>query len=130
MDKELLDSLIETVINDEDRVNDYVGFEQLLLTLSNDEIIYFLEGCESHLFLNIKLGYLLVDNIPIILKKHVINYSDKLLNNYEKSLEDISLKDPDYDSKTNKLLLGKSKVEKFRRIYLKEIDEKLNNNEK
>lgn len=128
MDKELLDSLINTVVNDIDRVNDYIGFDQLLLTLSNEEIKYFLEGCNKDLFLNVKLGYLLVDTIPILLKEHVIDYTDRLLKGYNESLERISLKDPDYDSKTNKLLSGKGKVEKFRRIYLKEIDNKLNEN--
>lgn len=127
MDNELLNSLIETVINDKDRVNDYKGFDKLLITLSDDEIEYFLVKCKESLFLNIKLGYLLVDTIPNILKKHVISYTDRLFNNYDESLERISITDPDYDSKTNKLILGRKKVEKFRRIYLNEINDKLNN---
>jgi hypothetical protein len=128
MDNELLNSLIETVVNDIDRVNDYKGFDQLLLTLSNDEIIYFMEECKENLFLNVKLGYLLVDTIPVLLKEHVIDYTDRLLDGYDQSLIEVSNGDPEYDSKTNRLILGKTKVERFRKIYLDEINNKLKNN--
>ena len=127
MDNELLNSLIETVVNDKDRTNNYIGFDQLLLTLSDEEIKYFLVKCKSSLFLNVKLGYLLVETIPIILKEHVINYVNGLLNDYEQAIMEISNNDPEYNKKIKNLITKRKKVERFQKIYLDEINNKLNN---
>ena len=75
MDKELLDSLIETITEDKGRVNTYNHFDKLLLTLTDEELDYLLDSCDEDLFLNFNLFSILSLTIPKKIKRKIkLNY--------------------------------------------------------
>ncbi len=85
MDKLLLNSLIDIVINDNETKNTYENFDKLLLTFSDDEIIYFIEGCKEYTFKNLNLFNILIEHVPHIFMDYLNNFIDDKLAEIEKS---------------------------------------------
>lgn len=79
MDKEFLDKLISIVISNQNE-NTYEGFDKLITTFTDEEIIYFFKGCGDDLFINTNLIALLLDKIPFIFASYVYTFIDDKIN--------------------------------------------------
>ena len=77
MDKVLLDNLISTVIEDKKNTNTYDGLDVLLSSLSNDEVMYFIEGCGEYIFENDILTSIMWDTHPLIFYDYICTYIDE-----------------------------------------------------
>lgn len=80
MDKQLVDNLIKVVLDDMGHVNSYEHLEDLLLTLTDEDINYFLNSCDEEVFTNFNLSWLLVRTIPLKMKKFAETFVQKKMD--------------------------------------------------
>lgn len=90
MDKGLLDDLINTVIKDEKNTNTYDGLDVLLSSLSNDEVMYFIEGCGEKLFENDNLSTIMWNTHPLIFYDYICIYIDEKVKKIDEDLIEIN----------------------------------------
>jgi hypothetical protein len=134
MDKELLDSVIKIVTEDKERVNEYDHFDKLLLTLSDEEVIYFLNCCDEDVFLNETLSWMLIKTVPELLKNYLIEFvKDRLdmVDNMERCINqkfiDGEISKSFYDETIKEYQHIRESASKFSTLYLKEIEREINN---
>lgn len=134
MDTDFLHEMIDIVTNKENYDNKYDNFDKLVLTLNEDEINYFLSKCGIHLFYSVELSQILIDTIPIIYKKHILSYTDKLLENFEeekfKTIElynNNKLSDNHLNIVISRYKTGTNKIKRFRKEYLELLNKKIKN---
>ena len=133
MDKELLDSLINIVAEDKERVNQYKNFDKLLLTFTEEEIMYFLNFCDEDLFLNENLSMVLVKTFPETMKKYVDEFiKDRLdmIDNMENGLRDkLSNREIDvnlYNETIGEYQNVRQQAHIFKTLYMTEVERQLN----
>lgn len=81
MDKQLVDNLLKVISDDiNDKNNTYIHLDSLLLTLSDEEIDYFLEKCDEGIFSNVDLFLVLSTTIPRKMKTFIETYVRKKLD--------------------------------------------------
>jgi len=80
MDIDLINAMIKVVKDDIELKNNYKNFNLLLLELNDEEINYFLIGCDKELFANVNLSLILICTIPQQLKKYIENFVNERLN--------------------------------------------------
>ena len=81
MDKQLVDNLLKVILDDKDnKKNTYNHLDSLLLTLSDEEIDYFLDQCDEEVFSNNDLFWVLSTTIPRKMKKHIETFVQKKLD--------------------------------------------------
>ena len=132
MDKQLLDSVIKLITEDQERINTYDHFDKLLLTFTNKEIDYFLESCDEDIFLNYNLFFILSVTIPkkmteyiekyIKNKLQIIDYMENSLKNefkYDRISKDL------YEESMNKYIDVRKKAINFKNLFMNGIN-KLN----
>jgi hypothetical protein len=134
MDRDLLDSVIKLVTEDKDRVNEYEHFDKLLLTFTEEEIIYFLNCCDEDLFLNDYLFMILVKTIPHLLKDYVEEFvKDRLdmIDNMEKGLKEKFFKGEIskllYEETIQEYKNVRESASKFKILSMAEIEKELRN---
>ena len=138
MDRDLLDSVIKLVTEDKDRLNEYEHFDKLLLTFTEEEIIYFLNCCDEDLFLNDYLFLILVRTIPDLLKNYVeefvkdrLDMIDTMEKAVEKKFSDGEINKPLYEETIQEYKHVRESAHKFKVLSLTEIEKELkkkNNN--
>jgi hypothetical protein len=133
MDKVLLDNLIDIVINDNEIKNTYDNFDKLLLTLSEEEIIYFIIGCGESIFKNINLFTILIEKIPDIFSNHINMFIDNKLkhieeqkNIIEEEYKNKTINQNEYNDFLNKYNIIKNEANQIKFIYIFEILKNLN----
>ena len=135
MDNELLQSLIELVKTDKERKNTYKDFDKLLITLTEEEIAYFLMNCDEDVFKNHNLCYTLVTTIPKSFGQFVEYYTNynmdmiKVMKKYmDKELKNGEISKKEYKKNLKRYKSEKKDIIKFREKYFNEIDKVLKNN--
>ena len=132
MDTQLVDSVIEIVTRDIDRTNEYNHLDKLLLTFSDEEIIYFLNRCDEDLFLNETLSWMLIKTIPQHLKIYVekfvqdrLDMTDNLEYGINQKLMDGEIDKEFYDESIREYQHVRSSAHEFKILYMREIDREL-----
>jgi hypothetical protein len=132
MDNELIQILIEIVKSDKEKTNTYNGFDKLLLTLTDDEVQYFLLNCDDDIFKNHNLCHILVTNIPKRFAQFIDYYTNynidmmKMMKKYmDKELKKGEISKKDYKLNLKKYKKDKKHINKFRIKYFNEIDKVL-----
>jgi hypothetical protein len=135
MDNELLQSLIELVKTDKDRKNTYKDFDKLLITLTEEEIAYFLMNCDEDVFKNHNLCHILIRSIPKTFGQFIDYYTNynmdmiHMMKKYmDKELRKGKIGKKDYKKNLKKYKAEKKDIKKFREKYFNEIDKVLKNN--
>ena len=133
MDKQLIDNLLKVIVDDKDNKNNtYNHLDTLLLTLSDDEINYFLEQCDEGIFSNCDLFVILSTTIPLKMKNFIEKFVQKKL--YIISLMEQSLKSELSHGRISQELYEetmkeyeniKTEGDKFLKMYLIEIEKEL-----
>ena len=133
MDKQLVDNLLKVILDDkEKKSNTYNHLDSLLLTLSNEEIDYFLEQCDEGVFSNYDLFLVLSTTIPKKMKNFIETFVRKKL--YIIDLMEQSLKNEYSHGRISQELYDETMKEyedvriegdKFLKLYLIEIDKEL-----
>ena len=133
MDKQLVDNLLKVILDDkEKKSNTYNHLDSLLLTLSNEEIDYFLEQCDEGVFSNYDLFLVLSTTIPKKMKNFIETFVRKKL--YIIDLMEQSLKNEYSHGRISQDLYDETMKEyedvriegdKFLKLYLIEIDKEL-----
>jgi hypothetical protein len=133
LDKQLVDNLLKVILDDkEKKSNTYNHLDSLLLTLSDEELDYFLEQCDENVFSNYDLFLVLTTVIPKKMKNFVEEFVRKKL--YIINLMEQSLKNEYTHGRISKELYDETIAEyeevrkegdRFLNLYLAEIDKEL-----
>lgn len=133
LDKQLVDNLLKVILDDkEKKSNTYNHLDSLLLTLSDEELDYFLEQCDENVFSNYDLFLVLTTVIPKKMKNFVETFVRKKL--YIINLMEQSLKTEYTHGRISKELYDETIAEyeevrkegdRFLNLYLAEIDKEL-----
>ena len=133
MDKQLVDNLLKVILDDKEKKdNTYNHLDTLLLTLSNEEIDYFLEQCDEGVFSNYDLFLVLSTTIPKKMKKIIESFVRKklhIINIMEQSLKNEYLNgrisQELYEETIKEYENVRIEGDKFLKLYLIEIDKEI-----
>jgi hypothetical protein len=133
MDKELVDNLIKVVLDDKEKTNNYDHLDKLILSLSDEELDYFLNECGEDLFLNYSLSFVLAVTIPKKMKRYAqIFVHDKLqiIDLMEKSVKNEyihgRMSQELYEETIKEYDEVRKEADRFLTTYMIEIDKEIN----
>lgn len=135
MDRQLIDNLLKVISDDiNDKNNTYIHLDSLLLTLSDEEIDYFLEKCDEGIFSNVDLFLVLSTTIPRKMKTFIETYVRKkldIIDIMEESLKNEyshgRISQELYDETIEEYEDIRTQGDMFLKMYLIEIEKELKN---
>lgn len=133
MDKQLVDNLIKVVLEDKERINSYNHLDKLLITLNDEELDYFLVGCDEEIFVNYELSLILAKTIPHKMKDFALNFvqsklqvidfmEESLNNEYKHNRISQEL----YEETIKEYDEVRAEADRFLTLYMNEIDKEIN----